>query len=69
MITPEEQLKRHLSIRLNLEEIDNTSIWELEERMNANHFEMHKSAGIRSGHIPLKSISIEEIIEINKTFI
>ena len=43
-----------------------TSLWELEERMGADHFATHSSPGFRAGHIPLMPIRAEEAKAIVK---
>lgn len=64
-----EKIIEYLEERNNLDFIDNHSIWECEERMCADHFATHSTIGIRSHHVPMRVISVKEIIEINKRVI
>ena len=46
---------------LDFDKIDNTRLWDLEEKIGVNHFSFCESVGRRSGHIPIKIISKKEI--------
>jgi len=55
-----EQLKKYLVA--NIKDLDNTGLWELEERIGADHFAIEShywAAPFKSGHI--KVLDIEDI--------
>lgn len=59
----------YTNYNVDLEEVENTSLWELEERIGADHFRISKPRGKRIGYQPLQQFSKDEIIKLDQSVI
>jgi hypothetical protein len=52
---------------IDLKEVKNTSLWDLEKRIGADHFRVSRTKGRRGGYQPRRALTKEEIIELNNS--
>ena len=68
MENSKNEVEQILDDHFNLNEVNNTALWLLEERMGADHFATHATPGIHAGHMILTPITKEEIEKMSKDY-